>query len=253
MLEEQHLSIVGQGLSREFLFIEPSRLKQRSRLLLWTGTLFTLIFFSPVPLLLALLMIWFIPVLFLRFVTDRRKTKLQKQLLHALPTIASTLRAGHTFERAVEATANNEPPPISQEFELVLKEIQFGATLAEALNHLVERCPLRDLEVMVRAVQISLRAGSNLAEAFDRVEEIVRTRAALKDRVSALTAQGRLQAWVAILMPVALILALNTIAPGYLSPLFETGVGRLGLILSAIALAIGGFWVHRISRMEFFQ
>jgi Flp pilus assembly protein TadB len=54
-------------------------------------------------------------------------------------------------------------------------------------------------------------------------------------------------------MPIALLAVLQLIAPDYLSPLYETGIGRLVLLLSAVALTTGGVWIHRISRMEFLQ
>jgi tight adherence protein B len=252
-IETERIALVERGLWKEFLFIQPERLKRNTRRALLTGFLLSLACSSPFPVLLAAAFIWFAPAASICFLTNRRRKQLQGQLSRALPTISATLRAGHTFERAVETLTRTESPPISQEFELVLKEIRFGTTLEQALENLVRRCPLRDLEVMVRAVQISARAGSNLAEAFDRVAEMVRARTLLKDRVSALTAQGRLQAWVSIGLPAALLPVLQLVDPGYLAPLFETGAGRLLLGVAGAALLVGGVWIHRISRMEFLQ
>lgn len=251
MLERKRISMVEAGLSKEFWFIEPSRLKRKIRWALAIGALLSVVLFSPIPLFLLLGFVWFLPHGFLRLVQRRRQKKLERQLTTVLPAISASLRAGHTFERAIETLVRTTPPPISQEFELALKEIRLGATLDRALENLARRCPFRDLEIVVRAVQISARAGSNLAEAFDRVAETVRARASLRDRVAGLTAQGRLQAWVAIAMPIALTLILNLIAPEYLAPLFQTGVGRLLLGIAAVAMAAGGIWIHRISRREF--
>lgn len=252
-IEWERVTTVERGFWREFLFLEPELLRRNLRRIVLAGLLLSCLLASPWPLLLAALFVGIVPAAALRIVRERRKRRLGRQLAHVLPAISASLRAGHTFERAAELLARTECAPIAQEFELMLKEIRLGATLEGALENLAARCPLRDLELMARAVVISARAGSNLSEAFDRVAETVRARAALRDRVSALTAQGKLQAFVAIALPALLVPALQLIDPGYLAPLFQTGVGRLLLCLGALALAVGGFWVRRISRTEFLQ
>ncbi|MFH1262849.1 MAG: type II secretion system F family protein [Pseudomonadota bacterium] len=249
-LERDRLKLVEIGLAKEFFFIEPTRMKKLLRTGLFVAISGSLLLRSAIPLVLLLPAIWFGPERLIRWVQSSRQRKLERQLQTVLPTLSATLRAGHTFERALEALSETASPPISQEFELVLKEVRLGVPLEAALDHFAERYPFRDLEIMVRAVQISTRAGSNLAEAFDRVAQTVLARAALRDRVATLTAQGRLQAWVAIAMPVALTAILQLMAPEYLAPLFESGGGRLLLLVAAVALTIGGIWIHKISRAE---
>jgi len=119
-----------------------------------------------------------------------------------------------------------------------------------ALENLLNRFPGRDQEIVVRAVGISRRVGSNLAEAFDRVADMVRSRAVLRNRLRALTAQGRMQAWIAIALPLFLTFALRYISPFYLDPLFHSRKGNLTLILTGLWMLIGAIWVQKISRVE---
>jgi tight adherence protein B len=250
-LEQERVSSVEEGLSKEFLFIQPARLRKNLRWLLIFGVLLSLVGSSVLPLLFSLVAIWFGPQVILHVIKSRRQKALERQLLMTLPALSATLRAGHTMERSMETLTRTLSPPISQEFELVLKEVRVGITLEQAFANLVERYPIRDLEILLRAIAISRKAGSNLAEALDRVAETIRVRAALRERVMVLTAQGRLQAWTAIGMPIFLTIILQLIAPDYLAPLFQTGLGRFSLCVAAVAMMIGGIWVHRISRREF--
>jgi tight adherence protein B len=128
-----------------------------------------------------------------------------------------------------------------------------GVPIEASLKGLSDRFPGRDLEVVVQAVTISRKVGSNLAEAFDRVSEMVRTRAALRDKLSALTTQGRMQGWIAISMPFVMTLALSILAPGYLTPLFSTPVGQAVTGVAILMMALGGAWILKISRTEFMQ
>ncbi|HLG18335.1 MAG TPA: type II secretion system F family protein [Bdellovibrionota bacterium] len=249
-MESEWLKMVRQGLANEFLFIEPHTFRQRTRWIAFAGLLATLLFRSLLPLAVCLASAWLLPYLFLRLLQRRRRALFHKQFSVVLPQLSSILRAGHTFERAVEALTRTQPPPLNQELELVLKELRLGVSMESALESLLERFPSRDLEIVVRAVGISRRVGSNLAEAFDRVAEMIRARSALRDRLSALTAQGKVQTWVAIAMPIVMTGALQMIAPGYLKPLLTTTTGHLLLALCAIAMTLGGFWIHRICRAE---
>jgi tight adherence protein B len=68
--------------------------------------------------------------------------------------------------------------------------------------------------------------------------------------VRTLTAQGRLARWIVSLMPVALILGIFIIFPKYLEPLFNSGVGVVGLIMAAICVVLGSYVIGRIVEIK---
>ena len=249
-MESEWLGMVQQGLSQEFYFVDPRSLKNKTRLIALGGLVVSLVMTSIFPFLLALLLGWGLPYLLIKMIQKRRQSLFSKQFASVLPQLSSILRAGHTFERAIESIARTQPPPLSQELGLVLKEIRLGTSMDRALENLLNRFPGRDQEIVVRAVGISRRVGSNLAEAFDRVADMVRSRAVLRNRLRALTAQGRMQAWIAIALPLFLTFALRYISPFYLDPLFHSRKGNLTLILTGLWMLIGAIWVQKISRVE---
>jgi tight adherence protein B len=252
-LQEEYLAFVRQGLAREFVFVEPGWLKKRLAWALILGAGVSVVTWSPLPCAAAAILGGITPYALLGYVKTRRKKLFEKQLAEALPQLSSILKAGHTFERALESLSRTSPNPLGQELQLVLKELQMGVSLSTSLDHLLSRFSFRDLEIVVRAVQMSRRVGTNLKEVFDRVGEMMRERAKARERLSALTAQGRMQAWIAIAMPVLLVVPLEWVSPGYLDPLWKTGTGRLVVLICALFLVVGGVWVHKISRAEVFQ
>ncbi len=248
--EEKWVSQLSDRMSEAFWFMEPAKLRRTVRLLVAISALASLLTFSWVPVVLGISALLAAPAVVLRFVQRRRRSLFEKQFSMALPQLSSILHAGQSFERAVETLVRTSPDPLAQEFQLVLKELQLGHPMDAALEGLLSRFPGRDLEIVVRAVQMSRRVGSNLAEVFDRVAEMLRQRAGVRDRLAALTAQGRMQAWIATALPVLLLVPLQFLAPGYITPLFTTALGRLILAGCAVSLTIGGIWAHKISRME---
>ena len=238
---------IRYGLSQEFFFIKPSALRWFVRLASISGLALALVLGSPFPALVGLSLAWYLPSLILRAIQHQRRKLFHKQFGAILPQISSILHAGHTFERAIESLRKIQPAPLRQELELLLKELQLGTPMEIALENLCQRFPGRDLEILARAISISRRVGSNLAEAFDRVSEVIRSRTALQNRLASLTAQGRMQAGVAIAMPFAMVAIMTFITPGYLNPFFYTLTGRFLMGVSLVFLTIGGIWVYKIS------
>jgi tight adherence protein B len=249
-LERKRLSELSRMLWRDFVFVEVPRLKVLGRYAFWVSAALSLATVSPWPVFICFTSFWVVPGIIRRRITSVRRKRFELQFGSALPEMVSVLRAGHTFERALESLASSAPDPLAQELGLVLKERRLGATLDAALQSLHERFPGADLKLAIRSVVLSQRAGTGLSEAFASVSELIRTRRALKDRLSSATAQGRAQAWIAVLMPILLVSSLHFVDPAYLDPLFSTGTGRATLIVSGILLSLGGFWIHRIAHAE---
>ncbi|MFH1017124.1 MAG: type II secretion system F family protein [Pseudomonadota bacterium] len=249
-LETERLTSVRRWLWKEFVFVELRHLRTAARGAMGLSAALSLLWVSPWPLLVGVGAIWILPELGARQFARARRKRFDRQLGTALPKIVSVLQAGHTFERALESLSLTEPNPLAQELGLVLKERRLGVALETSLQHLLERFPGRDLEMVVRAVSVSQKSGSSLSDAFNSVADLILKRRALMDRLSSVTAQGRAQAWIAITMPILLLAALRFVDPSYIEPLFSTGSGRAVLILCSLLLSAGGFWIHKIAHME---
>ncbi|HEV2122537.1 MAG TPA: type II secretion system F family protein, partial [Chloroflexota bacterium] len=89
---------------------------------------------------------YFIPRFWVKHLQAKRRKKFDDQLVDALQLLASTLKSGYSFLQGMEAVVRESPPPISEEFDLLIKEIGIGAKADEALLRLVERVRSHDLE-----------------------------------------------------------------------------------------------------------
>jgi tight adherence protein B len=65
------------------------------------------------------------------------------------------------------------------------------------------------------AVQIHHEAGGNLGDILSGLSKIIRSRFQLFRKVKALTAEGRFSAYFLSAFPAVMIMAMNTIQPGY--------------------------------------
>ena len=98
-----------------------------------------------------------------------RRRKFIGQLVDGLLLLSSSLKAGLSMLQAFSVLAEEMPPPISQEFGLVLKETKMGVELAEAMDHLKKRMPFNDITLFVTAVLVSRETGGDITHIFGRL------------------------------------------------------------------------------------
>lgn len=181
---------------------------------------------------------------------QRRWKALANQLAEALSMMASSLRSGYSFMRAMQVVRDEMDPPISEEFGRVLDELNVGVSQERALRHLLERCPQGDIELVVTACQIQATVGGNLAEILDTTAAMIRERVRLQGEISALTAEGRLSASILVALPALLGLIVNHLSPGYLNPLVQTHVGVLLSIGAGSGMLMGMLVIRKMLQVQ---
>ncbi|MCU1691059.1 MAG: Bacterial type secretion system protein domain protein [Frankiales bacterium] len=171
---------------------------------------------------------------------SRRRAAFEDQLPDVLDLLSASLEAGAGIAAALELVVAEADEPAASEFGRVLAATRLGATLLEGLEEMAERLDSRDLVYTVQAIAVQQRTGGRLAEVLRNVAEFMRARFELKRELSALTAEGRISAYLLGGLPIALGLLISVISPGYLTPLFTTGPG-LAMVCGASVLMLISF------------
>jgi tight adherence protein B len=131
-------------------------------------------------------------------------------------------------------------PPISTEFARVIREVNLGLPLDEALANLQRRVRSDDLDLMTTAIAIHHTVGGNLAEILDTIAFTIRERVRIKGEIRTLTAQQRMSGYVVGFLPVALVVLLSVIAPTFMEPMLRKPPELFGLPAGMFILAGGG-------------
>jgi len=107
-----------------------------------------------------------------------------------------------------------------------------------------------DLMWAVMAIRIQREVGGNLAELLDTVARTMTDRERLSREIQALTAEGRLSAWILGIFPPVFALVLYIVQPKYMVVLFQTGIGIMAVIASAVLACFGFWWLRTLMRIE---
>jgi tight adherence protein B len=232
-------------------------LKGEEFLTLWGGLVLVLpplVWFLTFNLPLALLVLILgavIPKLYLQSRMDGRRHKLNQQLGDALTVMANALRAGFSFQQAMDTVCRELPPPISAEFGIALREINLGANLEEALLNMGTRVGSEDLDMVISAVLIQRQAGGNLAQILENIAGTIRERARIKGEIKTLTAQGRISGLVIGFLPVGLLFILLIINPGYMSAMLDSSLGCILLGIAFGSELLGAFIISRMVKIDY--
>ena len=125
-----------------------------------------------------------------------------------------------------------------------------GVPLESALEAMGRRVGSMDLDLVITAVLIQREVGGNLAKILDNIGDTIQERIRMKREIFALTAQGRLSAWVLILLPFLMALFLYIFSPEQLTILIDDPLGRLALIISMILELIGYVVIQKIVHID---
>ncbi len=189
---------------------------------------------------------WKIPRPAIDYFEEKRKKKYALQMVDALNLLGNGIRAGLTMPQAIGMVVDELPPPVSQEFNLVLQQAKIGVPLDEALENLKNRVYTEDNEMFVTSVSILRETGGNLAEVFDTITLVIRERLRLQLKIDTYIASGKIQAYIIGCMPFMMIVMFGSGDPDYFPLLFGTVLGIVALLVICGMVALGMFIILKI-------
>jgi tight adherence protein B len=191
-----------------------------------------------------------IPFLVKKVREGKQRLLLASQLRQALQNMVHALHIGVGFQQALEYVAQEAEMPLGAEWRRLLQSVRLGSPWSEALTELGKRVNIPEMGWFVAAVQITQNTGGSLAEVLEILSETLQERQILRDKVSALTAQGKASGFVLAALPFILLAALRVIVPGLVRPMFTTAAGQAMIAAIMVSVAMGGLVIWKIVNIK---
>lgn len=190
------------------------------------------------------------PDLALKFLARRRSKKFESQMPDILMLVASSLSTGFSLMQALDACATDAAEPAAKEFSRVMAETRIGVDVEDALDRLAVRMDSDNMAWTAMAIRIQRSVGGNLAETLRQTAATLRERESLRRTVAALSAEGKLSAYVLIALPIGIFLYELQVNREYIELLWTRPIGLAMLVGATISMAIGVAWMNNVVKVK---
>jgi tight adherence protein B len=257
--EEEHVSEYSADTARQledlFLFIPPQQIRRLTHI---TALVVFLLLFMLAGSMISLAgvlrglasgvigagVVYVLPRIILNVMKRRRLEQFNGQLSGALNGMSNALRAGFSIQQAFDVIVKEGESPIAQEFGMFLQQLRVGVQFEEAMAQMDKRVGSEDLTLMIQSIEIARQTGGNLTTVFDRIDETIRERRRIEGKITALTAQGRIQGRVVGAMPLVLGVVLYLLDPVMMMTFIRSTAGIVVLSF-VVLLELCGFFIIR--------
>ena len=180
----------------------------------------------------------------------KRLEAFQAQLPDAIDMLVSAMKAGYSFQAAMNFIGDEMPAPLGPEFSRFYDEQRLGIDVRSALLSLQTRVDSMDLKMFVTAVLVQRESGGNLGEVLANISDIMRERFALEGELETLTAESRLSARILAALPLLVFIGMFALNPAFMRPMLQQPAGQVMLMLAGVSVALGYFVMVRIADID---
>jgi tight adherence protein B len=180
----------------------------------------------------------------------KKSTTFMPQLEGALRMISGSLRVGLGLRQALVVVAEELAEPAKSEFARVVGRTNLGVSILDALDELAERMPSSELSMTVRAIRVQSTTGGDLADLLETIADTIKARRTLDRKVKALTAEGRISAYVILALPVGVGIFLGLTQPRMGHALLTSGIGHASIAVVAVLEGLASFIIARMLKVE---
>jgi len=193
---------------------------------------------------------YYLPIAYVRHLRNRRRARLEKQLTDTMLTVANGVRANLNLVQSLRLVEDNAPPPVSQEFGLLLREYEHGMAIEDAMAAAAQRLGSPNYRLMFSALQMHRKKGGDLPSLLDRLAESLRELQRLDEKARTATAQGRLAARLMGVMPIVILGILWVIDREGIELLFHDPRGNFIFVIIFMLSFVGFVWIRKIVRID---
>jgi tight adherence protein B len=181
----------------------------------------------------------------------KRCNKIDKQVIEALTTIKNAVLAGKSIQDAIILTSQDIKEPVKTHFEKMAKDISLGISLDKVLEQAAQNAPSKEFKLMADTIRLSAQSGASISGIFERITDGACARIALQEKITALTAQGKMSGTIVSVVPFLVMLMMALLQPEMMNALFNTFAGNVLLLVVVLMVLVGSFSIKKLTEVDF--
>ena len=191
--------------------------------------------FNIITFLMASILAFYLPDLYLAYVFNRKKKLVEDDLLKAIIIMNNAFKSGSNVTQAVEVVMDELDGPIKDEFKKIYIDINYGLSLDVVFKRFYERVKLEDAKYLTSSLSLINKTGGNIVKVFSLIEKTFFDKKKLRNELKSLTAQSVFVFRFLLALPFIFVLLILILNPSYFNPLFQY---KLGMIVIALIVLL---------------
>lgn len=181
---------------------------------------------------------------------NKRKKNFVAKFPDALELLVRGLRSGLPITETLTVVAQELPGPVGEEFKLVTDRIKVGRTMEESLQETANRLDMAEFSFFCITLAIQRETGGNLAETLANLADVLRKRAQMKLKISAMSSESKASAYIVGSLPFIVFALIYSINPRYLGQFFVDERLIIAGIGGLVWLSLGAWIMAQMVNFE---
>lgn len=167
-----------------------------------------------------------------------RKHILREQFREAMYTLSSSLSAGRSAEQAcIQTLADlqilyDQQTDIIIEWSLIVKKLNMNETIESALEDFAMRAGVEDIHNFTGVFIMAKRTGGDLIRIIRETTHMINEKIEIQKEIDLLVVQKQFEQKILSYIIPGMILFFQLTSPDFLSPLYETLIGRMVMVFA---------------------
>lgn len=206
---------------------------------------------STTAFVIAIIVGLIAPFLIIVIIRSQRMAKLTSQLPDALDLMARGLEVGHPLSVTVGNVATDMPDPIGSEFGMIQDQVNYGDDIKDAFADFADRVELDDVRYTAVSVGIQHGTGGNLGHVLRVLSQVIRDRMMMRRKIRAISAEGRLSAFILSVLPFLIISVINITAPSFYGDVKDDPIFIYFAVAILVLIALQALILMRMVNFKF--
>lgn len=170
----------------------------------------------------------------------RKRTRIMEaEFPGAIDIMVRGILTGMPLIDSMRVVANEAHPVLGREFRILIDELALGVRFADAMQRMVPRVPIADIEFFAVVMGLQAESGSSVAETLESAAETMRSRRELRNKVSIMSSEARTSAAIIGSLPILVSVIMTFTSPDYIGLLVTTPMGNIVALCAVIWASLG--------------
>ena len=206
---------------------------------------------TPMSFLISFLIGFFIPDIFIQIDYQKKRKRIEEDLLKAIIIMNNSFKSGRNIMQAVQIVKEELDGPISDEFKKIYLDMTYGLSIEVVFDRFYNRVKLDDDKYITSSLTLLNKTGGNIVKVFGTIERSFFDKKKLKQEMQSLTSASIFVFRTLCFLPLLFILAIYILNPTYFTPIFTTSLGRLILFLVILLYILYILVIKKVLKVKF--